>query len=171
MLHIGRELGLVEKHVRNRNEIAGEHLYWYQFQPSPISTYDDVYDEGAVGSLGRRYLPPVKVPTIYAVEEEDAMVLREDGRKPTQNAMFTILLRDAIAAHITNPGEYNTHLNDLILYDDRFYKLASYVVRGRMDGEVTIRIAAYETFLDEEFVFDPIINSETRDFWPSSFPS
>lgn len=171
MIHTGRELGLIEKHVRNRNVIAGEFLLWYQFRPVPISTFDDVYDEGASGVFGRQYLPPVKVPTIYAEEREDAMVLREDGRKPTQNAMFTILVKDAIAAKVESPGEYRPHLNDILYYDNRFYKIFNYVVTGRLHGESVIRISCYEVFLDEEFVYDSYINTPLEDVWPSAFPS
>lgn len=172
MMHAGRELGRIQQHVRRRNREAGEFLYWYQYQPVPISTFDDVYDEGPVGSaLGRRFSDPVKVPTIYASEVEDAMVLREDARKPTQNSEFVILLKDARDAGVVDPGEYNAHLNDLLSYDRRFYKVSRYKATGRLDGEVLLTITCYEVFLDEEFVLDPDINDAGTDLWPSTFPS
>lgn len=170
-MHVGTERGLINKHVRWRNEVAGEHVMWYQYSPSPNSSYDDIYDEGGPGITGRVFLDPRKVPTIYVEEAEDAFVLREDGRKPTQNAMFTLLLRDAEAAGISNPGEYNTHLNDVLGYDNRYYKVSNYKVSGRLKGEIVIKITGYEVFMDEEFVFDNPINKNISDYWPSSFPS
>jgi len=170
-MHVGTERGLINKHVRWRNEVAGEYVMWYQYSPSPVSSYDDVYDEGGPGISGRVFLDPVKVPTIYAEESEDSFVLREDGRKPTQNVMFTILLRDAEVCGVISPGEYGPHLNDVLSYDDRFYKVANYRVGGRLKGEIIIKIAGYEVFMDEEFVFDQRINTLTDDVWPSTFPS
>lgn len=170
MVHTGRELGLINKHVRQRNENAGEHVWWYQYFPSP-STFDDVYDEGAPGSFGRQYLSPVKVPTIYAEENEDNMVLREDARKPTQTTAFTILLRDAVSAGILSPNEYAPHLNDVLYYDNRYYKVFTYHVRGRLKSEVIIKITCYEVFMDEEFVYDNPVDTINNDSWPTTFPA
>lgn len=171
MIDVGRELGLINKHVRRRNREAGEFVMWYQYDIASASQFDDIYDEGAPGALGRRYADPIKVPTIYVAENEDLMVLREDARKPTQTTQFTILVQDAIASGVVEPGRYEQHLNDVLGYDNKLYKLYDYHVRGRLKGEVVIGIVGYEVFMDEEFLYDPSINTSTNDLWPSIFPS
>ena len=99
-----RELGLINKHVRQRNQQAGEHVIWYEFKKlgSGGSTYDDVYDEGAPGVGGKSYDRGLVIPTIYVEEVEDDFRAIDDGRLPTQNLRATVLFKDMEAAGVSN---------------------------------------------------------------------
>jgi len=171
----GRELSLINKHVRRRNREAGESIIWYEFQPiqGGYSIYDDVYDEGAPGMGGRNYKQGIVVPTIYIEEVEDGYRAIDDGRQPTQNLMATILYKDAVASGLSDPGEYNKHLNDALEYEGRYYKIRNYHARGRLPSEVVLRVTGYEIFVDQEFPFDRgPQNPKVSDLpWPTSFPS
>ena len=182
-MDVRRELGLINKHVRRRNRQAGEQVIWYQFKPLNTggSLYDDVYDEGTPGVGGRSYSRGIAIPVIYAVEMEDEYRAIAEARQPTQNLQLTILYEDAVNAGMDDAGEYNSHLNDIAQYDNRYYKIASYKVRGRLNGEtfevpngeVVIQVSAYEVFVDQEFPFSvgPVNPSINTLPWPTSFSS
>jgi hypothetical protein len=182
-MDVRRELGLINKHVRRRNRAAGEHTIWYQFKPlnNGASLYDDVYDEGVPGAGGRSYTRGIVIPVIYATEAEDEYRAIPEARQPTQTLQLIILHDDAVNAGLDNAGEYNDHLNDIVEYDSRYYKISSYRVRGRLNGEafevprgeVVIQVNAYEVFVDQEFPFSvgPVNPSITSLPWPTSFPS
>jgi len=57
-------------------------------------------------------------------------------------------------AGISNPYEYNDHLNDILSFDGRFYKIRQYHARGRIPIGVVAKITGYEIFIDQEFPFD-----------------
>lgn len=175
-----RELSLINKHVRYRNREAGESLVWYEFKNlgSGGSVYDDVYDEGAPGAGGKSYERGLIIPTIYVEEVEDEFRAIDNGRLPTQNIRVTVLFKDLQAAGVSNPRDYQDHLNDVFEYDSRYYKVRAYKVRGRLhrespSGESVVSITGYEIFPDQEmpFSFGPR-NPEVYDLpWPPSFPS
>jgi len=155
-IHTGRELGAIQKHVRFRNREAGRPIVWYEFKPleGGHSVYDDIYDEGGPGTGGRNYEQGVVVNTIYIDEYEDSYRAIEEGRQPTQNIDMVILLKDMVAAGISNPYEYNDHLNDILSFDGRFYKIRQYHARARIPIGVVAKITGYEIFIDQEFPFD-----------------
>lgn len=174
-----RELGLINKTVRRRNREVGESVMWYEFKPiSSGSDYDDVYNEGVPGIGGRNYAKGVVVPTIFIEEMEDAFRAMEEGRQPTQNVHAVILFKDMAAAGVSNPREYKGHLNDVFEYDQRFYKIQDYRVRGRLtksspSGEAVIAVTGFEVYVDQEFPFSTGLRNPNYPSlpWPTSFPS
>lgn len=183
------ELSLINKHVRQHNREAGEVVYWFEFDwnepaypassfPSPalyseLPTYDDVYDEGGPGPRGRRYSGGLAIPTIYVEEFEDQFTLQDDGRQPIQNLAVTILFRDMELAGLSDPAEFKRHLNDIIFYDEKYYKVWEYRVRGRLPSEVIIAVRGFEIMIDQEFPFDPGPPTlAALDLpWPNTFPA
>ena len=173
-----KELSLINKHIRQHNREAGETILWFEFVPwanaaSAGSIYDDVYDEGKPGDGGRSYAGGLVIPTIYVEEIEDQYTLHDDGRQPTQNILVTVLFADMISAGLSNPWEYETHLNDTFMYDNRWYKVWEYRVRGRLPSEVVIGIKGFEIYVDQEFPYDPGPPNPTNPDlpWPSTFPA
>ena len=68
--------------------------------------------------------------------------------------------------------EYRNHLNDIFLYDGRFFSVFDYAVRGRVKGEVFVLIQGQELYVDQEFVNDnnfPELSSNNLP-WPASLP-
>lgn len=175
-MHLGRELGLINKHVRHKVSDVGESVIWYVYNTiqSGASQYDDVYDEGTPGSGGKTYMPGVKIPTIYAAEFEDSYRSIPDGIKLTQTIRLTFLLKDFLKAGIDTPGEYNEHINDMFKYEDRYYRVSDYSAKGRMkSNEALVAVQGFEVFLDEEMPYDlgpDSIFTQTMP-WPTSFPS
>lgn len=168
-----RELERINEEVHRRIDIVGETVVWYQFLAlGEGSVYDDIYDEGETGAGGRTYAPGVKIPTIYAEEIEDEARAIEEGRQATQTMRMTIRMKDAIAAGLSIPGEYRPHLNDVFLYDNRYYGVYKYSARGRMEGqEVLLAVEGVEVFMEQEFMNDnapTYVSVEAS--WPNSLP-
>lgn len=181
MVDVRKELSLIQKHIRQHNRDAGESVVWFEFAPllttaassSVFSTYDYVYSTGShFEGAGRRYTRGIVLPTIYVEEREDRMTYQEEGRQPTQNVYVAMLYEDVKKAWLTDPYEYQHHLNDMFMYDGRYYKIDDYHVRGRLKEEVVVGVQGYEVYIDQEFVNDyPPELPQTQDLpWPNTFP-
>lgn len=155
-----RELGLIRKHYRQYQKDHGETVVWYQFQPlgtnaSNTSVYDDVYDEGIVGAGGKKYKTGVVVPVLMASEQEDQKRAIPEGRQPVQITNVIISIEDMRAAGISEPYEYRGHLNDMFLYDGRYFSVQSYRVRGRLKDDLLAVVEGIEIYINQEMPFDP----------------
>lgn len=176
-MDVRRELAHINKHFRRFQGVAELAIVWYEFTPlgaaSVNSVYDDVYDEGIRGSGGKKYKDGVTIPVLLASENEDERRAIADGRKPTQTMSLFITMKDMKDAGISQPWEYRTHLNDIFVYDGRYYNVFSYKVRGVIRDEVFILVSGYETFVDEELINDPGPSDLGADSypWPSDLPS
>ena len=176
-MDVRRELAEINKHFRRYNNVAQLAVVWYEFTPlgaaSVNSVYDDVYDEGIRGSGGKTYKPGVTLPVLLASENEDERRAIADGRQPTQTVSLFVTIKDMKDAGLYQPWEYRHHLNDIFVYDGRFYNVASYKVRGVIKDEVFALIIGYETFVDEELVNDPgPENLGVSNYaWPSTLPN
>lgn len=178
MVDVRKELSLINKHIRQHNREAGEHVVWFEFlEPdgtSATTVRDDVYDMGSpVAGEGRKYAPGIVIPTIYVDEMEDQFYADQDGRQPIQNIRVVMLFDDAYRAGLSEPHEYQPHLNDMFYFDGRYFKIYTYQVRGRLQNEVVIAVNGYEVYIDQEMSFDPGPESPSiQDLdWPTSFPS
>ena len=159
-MDIRRELDLINKHFRVHHHTAGESVVWYEFialgtEPSISSVYDDIYDEGRPDVSGKSYRPGVIVPTLLVAENEDQKRAIPEARQVVQTMNLFISLKDMRDAGVSNPHEYSHHLNDMYLYDGRYYTVFDYRVRGRLRDDVFILIQGLEVVVDQELVNDP----------------
>jgi hypothetical protein len=175
-MDIRTELDLINKHFRNHHRTAGESVVWYEFEPlgegSQNSKYDDVYDEGSPEVVGRKYKQGIVLPTLLIGESEDAKRAIPEGRQVVQNIDLFISMADMRNAGVTEPWEYQQHLNDMFSYDGRYFTVWSYRVRGRLRDEVFVLIEGMEVYVDQEMVNDLGPNPlAINDYpWPAHFP-
>lgn len=176
-MDLRRELSHIRKHYRKYHEDAGESVVWFEFAPlgtntSTNSVYDDVYDEGVPGVGGRKYSNGVIVPVLMITEAEDQKRSIPEGRQPVQLANFVASIEDFRDAGVSSPYEYKNHLNDMFLYDGRYFSVVSYRVRGRARDDVIVVVEGIEVFINQEMPFDPgpaplgVSNLP----WPSTLP-
>ncbi len=155
-----RELDLIHKHFMGHHKSVGETVVWFEFRPlaasaSAGSLYDDVYDEGTQSTGGRSYNTGVVLPVLLAAENEDQKRAIPEGRQVVQTIDIFIPYRAMFEAGISNPYEYRKHLNDLFLYDGRFYSVFNYRARGRLRDEVFVLVSGQEIYIDQELINDP----------------
>lgn len=175
-MDVRRELNLINGHFRRHQNVSNEFVVWYEFIPlgsntTQTSVYDDVYDEGVRQTGGRKYRPGVVVPALLVSETEDARRSIPDGRQPVQTIEFKASAKDFRNAGVSAVWEYQNHLNDIFLYDGRFYGVSDYRVRGRLKSEVLLIIQGFELYIDQEFVNDeaPTIGTISLP-WPTNLP-
>jgi hypothetical protein len=172
-----RELGLIRKHYRQYQKDHGETVVWYQFQPlgttNTSSRYDDVYDEGILGSGGKKYKTGIVLPVLMATEQEDQKRAIPEGRQPVQITNIIISIEDMRVAGIDQPFEYRHHLNDMFLYDGRYFSVQSYRVRGRLKDDVLAVIEGIEIYINQEMPFDPGPSAYSIQNlpWPGTLPA
>lgn len=172
MVDLRKELSLINKHIRQHGREAGSSIVWYEFLAlGEGSEYDDIYDEGDLGVTGRSYAPGIIIPTIYVEEIEDQFTGSEDGRQPTQNLDVTMLYQDVLRSGMSDPWEYQRHLNDMLSYDGRFYKVSAYRVRGQAPSDVLVVVKAFQIYVEQDMVLDnpPEVPTLVAPF-PSTFP-
>lgn len=177
-MELKRELGLIRRHYRWHQKQAGESVVWFQFlplgtDPENNSIYDDVYDEGTPGTGGRKYRPGIIVPVLMVTETEDQKRSIPEGRQPVQLTNIIASMEDFRVAGITAPHEYRPHLNDMFLYDGRYFSVSTYRVRGRAGrDDVMIIVEGIEVYINEELPNDPGPNSYgIQDLpWPATLP-
>lgn len=173
------ELRLIQKHYSEYIRSVGESVIWYEFVPfgtaasSSGSYFDDVYDEGVSGTGGRKYTNGVVVPVLMITETEDQKRAIPEGRQPVEVTNFVASIDDFRKAGISNPWEYKSHLNDMFVYDGRYFTVTSYKVRGRMRDDVIVVVEGLEVYINQEYPFDPLtnFNSISNLPWPSTLPS
>jgi len=176
-MDVRRELDLINKHFRKHHEVANESVIWYEFIPlgssSAGSLYDDVYDEGVKGSGGRNYGLGIVLPVLLVSESEDQRRSIPEGRQVVQTIDMFIPIKDMREAGITAPWEYRGHLNDMFVYDGRYYQVFDYKVRGRLKDDVFVLIQGIETYINQEFTNDPGLPAlvTTNYPWPAQLPS
>jgi len=176
-MEVRRELAAIRKHYREYQQKTSEYIVWFEFNPlgtniNTQSVYDDVYDEGVVGTGGRKYKTGVTIPVLMVTESEDTKRAIPEGRQPVQVTNVVGSIQDFRDAGIEAPYEYQQHLNDMFFYDGRYYSVASYKVRGRAQDDVLVVVEGIEIYLNQELLFDPGPGSMTVQNlpWPSSLP-
>ena len=174
-MDVRRELSMIRKHYASYQKQSGESILWFEFIPlgtnaSSSSLYDDVYDEGTGGTGGRRYKAGVTVPVLMITESEDQKRAIPEGRQPVQLVNFVASLDDFRAAGVTAPWEYQPRLNDMFLYDGRYFSVVSYRVRGRARDDVMLVVEGIETYISQEMVNDigPASYSVVNYPWPAT---
>ncbi len=170
-----RELSLIRKNYKQYHRHVGETITWFEFVdfgPSG-SSLDDVYDEGPEGSGGKVYKDGVSIPVLMVTETEDTKRAIPEGRQPVQVTNIVMSIEDMRTAGVTNPFEYQRHLNDMFFYDARYYAVSMYRVRGRAKDDVLVVVEGIEVYLDQEYVNDPGPESMSiQDYpWPATLPS
>lgn len=158
-----REVRQIWKHFTRYQRSIGETLIYYKFDAEE-SVYDDVYDEGY-----RRYEPGIRIPILWVDQSEAPEDYAPEGRRPTQRIRLALSARDVHEAGISVTEVHGNRLtdtspsivwrydrmHDIFYYDNRFYEISAFQVRGRVKGEdVIVGVTGIETFPDDDMKFD-----------------
>lgn len=171
-----RELSLIRKNYRQYHREVGETITWFEFERfGPTgSSYDDVYDEGPQGAGGKKYKNGIVLPVIMITETEDTKRAIPEGRQPVQVVNTVLSIEDMRTAGMSQPFEYQQHLNDMFFYDGRYYSVSMYRVRGRAGrDDLLVVVEGIEVYVDEEMVNDPGPQAMgVQNYpWPATLPN
>ena len=158
-----REARQIWKHMKRYQSDIGETIIYYKFDVD-ASTYDEVYDEGY-----RRYETGIRIPILWVDQSESPEDYAAEGRRPTQRVRLAVSARDIHEGGISVTEVHGNRLtdgspstvwrydrvNDIFYYDNRFYEVSSFQIRGRVKGEdVIIGITGIETFPEDDALMD-----------------
>ena len=158
-----REARLIWKQFDRYHISIGEAVIYYRFD-AENSQYDSVYDEGY-----RRYHRGLRIPILWVDQSEATEDYAPEGRRPTQRIRIAVSARDMYEGHISvteahgnrltdiSPSEVwrQDRMHDLFYYDNRYWEVSAFQIRGRIKGEdVIIGITGIETFPADDMIFD-----------------
>lgn len=171
------EANNIRKQYRSYQSYAGESIVWYEYSPlanaaSAGSYYDDVYDEGAIGGGGKSFKTGITVPVLMITESEDTKRAIPEGRQPIEIVNLVASVSDFRDAGIETVFEYKQHLNDMFLYDGRYFSVMSYRIRGRLRDDILVVVEGLEVYVNQEMPFDPGPASyAVKNYpWPTKLP-
>ena len=158
-----REANQIYKHYKRYHTTIGEGLIYYRFNADD-SNYDTIYDEGY-----RQYHKGVRIAILWIDQMEAVEDYTPEGRRPTQRMRCAVASRDMYEAGVsitevhgnqltdTSPSEIwrRDRMHDLYYYDNRYWEISGFQIRGRIKGEdVIIGITGIETFPSDDMVLD-----------------
>ena len=158
-----REVREIWKHMARYQEDIGETIIYYKFDATN-SEYDTTYDEGY-----RRYEPGLRIPVLWLDQSEATEDYAPEGRRPTLRIRLAVSARDLYEAGISVTESHGNRLtdtspsevwrldraHDLFYYDNRYWEVSAFQIRGRAKGEdVIIGITGIETYPSDDMLFD-----------------
>lgn len=162
-MDVRRETHAIFRHFDRYHRDVGEGILYYRFD-ADASSYDEVYDEGF-----RRYHLGIRIPLLWVDQQEAVEDYTPEGRRPTQRVRCAVSARNMHEAGISVTEAHGNMLssespsdiwrrdrnNDLFYYNDRYWEVAGFQIRGRVKSEdVVIGIAGIETFLADDMLLD-----------------
>lgn len=150
---------------RDLHQPVGQVVPWYVFD-AETTEVDPIYDTGSA-SVGRRWLDPVRVPTLSVIKYEGREIRNDRGEYITSTLNVVIsaaaLQKCGLADVVLNPEH---HTNDRIVYEGMIFDIGE--VRGRgvlTAGYAVVGISAAQV-MPEELVNDPQFVSLGRSATP-----
>jgi len=158
-----REAREIWKHFRGYQDSVGEAIVYFKFDAEG-SQYDRVYDEGF-----RQYETGIRIPILWVDQSEATEDYAPEGRRPTQRIRLAVSAMQLHEAGIsvteahgnrltdTSPSDVWRYerVHDIFYYDNRYYEVSAFQIRGRLQGEdVIIGITGIETYPDDDMVLD-----------------
>ena len=159
-----REVNQIWKHFDRYHASIGEGLLYYKFDTD--SSYDEVYDEGY-----RKYHIGIRIPILWVDQSEAVEDYSAEGRRPTQRMRCAVSARHMYEAGISVTEAHGNlitdestsevwrtdRLHDIYYYNNRYWEVAGFQIRGRVKGiDAIIGIAGIETFKDDDMVLDTL---------------
>lgn len=162
-MDVRREVRAIWRHFDRYHNDIGEAIVYFKFD-AVASVYDDVYDEGF-----RRYETGVRIPILWVDQSEATEDYAAEGRRPTLRIRLAVSAKNLHEAGISVTEAHGNRLtdgspslvwryervNDVFYYDNRFWEVSAFQIRGRAKGEdVIIGITGIETYPSDDQLFD-----------------
>lgn len=135
----------------------GEGVVWHEFDGS-ISQYHDTYDDG-----GRRYRRGILLLCLWVIPGETPFTPMAEGRKSFPTIRLALSLEKARTSGLSNPEDFDRHLNDCFVFEGAVWDVNSYAAKGRLDqNDIVIGVEGVKSYTEEERIFDTMPESITH---------
>lgn len=142
----------------------GKVVHWHEYH-SEASQYNSTYDEG-----GRVYLAAIPITALWVIVTEAARVSDDAGRKPTERISMAFSMATLERSAMSEPQDYARHLNDLVRYDNRLWRVDTFNIRGDLTASTVVGVNGTQVFEDEEMTFDTSSEAMRATTLQRSFP-
>jgi hypothetical protein len=150
------ELTQIRRHLGWYQQQHGEVVLWYELD-GKASVYDDVFN-----ARHKVYRDPVAVPTLWVIYTEDTQESSPEGIRHTPSLQFALSMWEFRRVGISDPYDFERHLNDLIVYYGEYFSIGEFSPQGRLwRDDVIIGVNAIKVFPEEELVDSEIPDSDT----------
>jgi hypothetical protein len=140
----------IEKGYKWWQRYIGTTILWWEFDYEN-SYKHPIYDE----SPEALWKPPIVLPVMVVIRDEDRRVPREEGFYAISTAHLTFGTKMAADAGMTDPHDARLHLKDRFLWDDRYFEVRRFQISGRLKRfEVVVGVDG-TALGDEELVNQP----------------
>lgn len=159
MADMRRELAHIQKGFRAYQERFGEGVIWYELNADD-SNFNDIFN-----ARGIKYMKGIAVPVLWITEMEADQQADQAGQRSVGTLRFAVPFQTLREVGLSDPQDYDRHLNDVVLYERTFYRIGSYQPQGRVAREdLIVGVRAVKTFPEEDMVYDEIPEPELDDF-------
>jgi len=141
------ELAAVNRHLGWWQHTHGEVVLWYELDGKQ-SVYNAVFNV-----RNKVYKEPVAVPVLWVISTEDTQENTPEGSRLVTTLQLTVTMNQMRRTGVSDPYDYERHLNDLVVYSGEYYSVGEYSLLGRLwRDDVIIAINAIHVYPEEELV-------------------
>ena len=146
--HVRRQLGWYQQQ-------HGEVVLWYELD-GQASQYNDVFNV-----RNKVYREPIAVPALWVIYGEDTQESGPEGSRHVPTLQFAVAMWVFRRLGISDPYDYERHLNDLVVYYGEYFSIGEYSPQGRLwRDDVILAVNAIRVYPEEELVASEIPDSE-----------
>jgi len=141
------ELSQVRRHRSGYQREHGETILWYELD-GKLSVYNEVFN-----ARHKVYREPVAVPVLWVIYNEDVQESTPEGGRHVPSLQFAVSMWEFRRLGISDPYDYERHLNDMVVYYGEYFSVGEYTPQGRLwRDDVILGINAIRIFPEEELV-------------------
>lgn len=146
--HIRRQLGWYQHE-------HGETVLWYELD-GKASRYDDTFNV-----RNKVYRPPVAVPVLWVIYNEDTQETTPEGSRHVPGLQFAVSMWQFRRLGISDPYDFERHLNDICVYYGEYFSIGEYSPQGRLwRDDVVLAVNAIRVFPEEELIASEVPDKE-----------
>ena len=149
------ELSQVRRHLQWYQREHGETVLWYELD-GKASVYDETFN-----ARNKVYKEPVAVPALWVIYNEDVQESTPEGGRHVPSLQLAVSMWEFRRLGISDPYDYERHLNDMVVYYGEYFSVGEYTPQGRLwRDDVILGINCICIFPEEELVGSEIPNAD-----------
>lgn len=149
------ELSHVRRQLKWYQRQHGETVLWYELD-GKASVYDEVFNV-----RNKVYRDPVAVPALWVIYNEDTQESMAEGSRHVPALQLAVSMWEFRRLGISDPYDFERHLNDLVVYYGEYFSVGEYSPQGRLwRDDVVIAVNCLRVYPEEELVGSEIPDAD-----------
>ncbi len=149
------ELSHVRRQLNWYQREHGEVVMWFELDGKQ-SSYDDTFNV-----RNKVYKPGVAVPTLWVIYTEDTQESNPEGSRHNPSLQFAVSMWEFRRVGISDPYDFERHLNDLVVYYGEYFSVGEFSPQGRLwRDDVILAVNTTKVYPEEELVGSEIPDAD-----------